>query len=71
MDWLIWTGAGVSMLGVAALIWCIVVVARAKRSGLPGDKLAAQLRRVIPVNMGALFLSAIGLMIVVIGITLG
>lgn len=71
MDWLIWTGAGVSLLGVGGLIWCIVIVARAKRSGLADKDLDSALRRVIPLNMGALFLSAIGLMMVVIGITLG
>ncbi|MDJ0827331.1 MAG: hypothetical protein QNJ16_17710 [Rhodobacter sp.] len=71
MDWLIWIGAAVSLLGVAGLIWCIVIVARAKRAKLPDDELHSQLRRVIPLNMGALFLSAIGLMMVVIGITLG
>ncbi|MDJ0630222.1 MAG: hypothetical protein QNJ44_18350 [Rhodobacter sp.] len=71
MDWLIWTGAAVSLLGVAGLVWCIVIVARAKRANLSDNDLNAQLRRVIPLNMGALFLSAIGLMMVVIGITLG
>ncbi len=71
MDWLIWTGAGVTLLGLAVLIWCILIVARARRQGLDDDALRAKLQSVVPLNMGALFLSAVGLMMVVVGILLG
>ena len=71
MGALIWTGAAVSLLGVAGLIWCIAAVARAKRANLSDDDLRATLKRVLPMNLGALLLSALGLMMVVVGIVLG
>jgi len=68
---MIWSGAAISVLGLAGLIWCIVKVARAKKSGLNDDELRAVVATVVPLNMAALFLSVIGLMLVVIGVILG
>jgi hypothetical protein len=71
MDWLIWLGAAVSVVGLAGIIWCVLIVIRAKRAKLEDAAMKAQLARVMPLNMGALLLSAIGLMMVVMGIVLG
>lgn len=71
MDWLIWSGAAVSLMGLAGLLWCIVTVLRARRANLSDDEMRDRVRKVLPLNMGALFLSVIGLMMVVIGILLG
>ena len=71
MDALIWGGAAVSFIGLAGLVVCIVKVARARQKSLPDEELRAELQKVVPLNMGALFLSVIGLMMVVIGILLG
>ena len=71
MDWLIWLGAAVSLVGLVGLVWCIVIVVRAKRQNLSDDELRDRVRRVIPLNMGALLLSVFGLIIVVFGIFLG
>ncbi len=71
MEWLIWTGAAVSALGLAGLVWCIVTVWRARRAQLPDEALREKVRRVIPVNMGAMLLSVFGLILVVLGIALG
>ncbi len=71
MEWLIWIGAVVSLVGLAGIIWCIFIVAKARRANLPEAEMQAQLARVLPLNMGALFLSVIGLMLVVVGIFLG
>jgi protein-S-isoprenylcysteine O-methyltransferase Ste14 len=71
MEWLVWTGTVVSVLGLLGLVWCIVTVARAKRRKLDDEAMRAHLRKVVPVNMGALLLSALGLMMVVLGIMLG
>lgn len=71
MDWLIWTGAAVTLAGLGGLVWCILKVAAARRAGLPDAALRARLQRVVALNLGALFLSAIGLMMVVAGILLG
>jgi hypothetical protein len=46
-------------------------VARARKQGLEDDAMRTALQKVVAVNMGALFLSAIGLMMVVVGILLG
>lgn len=70
MDWLIWLGAAVSCVGLAGLLWCIVTVARAKRAGLDDDALRQRVRRVLPVNLAALLTSALGLIVVVVGIML-
>jgi heme exporter protein D len=71
MEALIWSGAAVSLLGLAGLVWCIVTVMRARRAKLDEEEMRARLARVLPMNMAALFLSVIGLMMVVVGILLG
>ncbi|MAU51024.1 MAG: hypothetical protein CMN17_01345 [Roseovarius sp.] len=71
MEMLVWAGAVVSLGGLAGLVWCILKVWRARRAGLSDDALRAAVRSVLPVNMAALFLSVIGLMMVVLGIMLG
>lgn len=70
-DMMIWSGTALSLLGLAGLIWCILRVARARRSGLGDAELRAAVAAVLPYNMAALFLSIIGLMLVVAGVILG
>ena len=70
MENLIWIGALVTLVGLAGLIWCIVKVQRARAKGLDEEALRIELQKVVALNMGALFLSAIGLMMVVVGILL-
>lgn len=70
MDMLIWIGAAVTLAGVALLLWCILAIARARKAGLPDAELRAKLQRVVVLNFGALLMSAIGLMMVVLGIAL-
>lgn len=70
MEMLIWLGAAVTLAGLALLVWCILRVVRARRAGLSDDDLRAALQKILPVNTGALFLSVIGLMLVVLGIVL-
>ncbi|MEM6563801.1 MAG: hypothetical protein AAF665_05095 [Pseudomonadota bacterium] len=69
-DILIWTGAAISLAGLVGLMWCIVFVARARRANLSEEALRERLKRAIPLNLGALFMSVIGLMLVVLGIFL-
>jgi len=71
MAWLIWGGALVSFGGLAGLVYCIVRVWRARRAGLPDKALREEVRKVVPLNMGALMLSVMGLMLVIVGIFLG
>lgn len=63
-------GAFLSLCGLAGLIWCIFYVARAKRAKLQDTELRDRLRRALPLNLGALLLSALGLMLVIVGIFL-
>jgi O-antigen/teichoic acid export membrane protein len=70
-DMVIWAGAAISVLGLVGLIWCIIRVSRAKRAKLDDDAMREVLRTALPMNLGALFLSVIGLMMVIVGIFLG
>ncbi|MEM6308709.1 MAG: hypothetical protein AAF754_01570 [Pseudomonadota bacterium] len=67
-DVLIWTGAGVTLIGLGLLLYCITKVARARKSGVDEEAMGAILQSVVAVNLGGLCLSAIGLMCVVLGI---
>lgn len=71
MDWLIWTGAGITTLGFIGVLISIVMIGRARASGLDDAALKARLQTILPFNLGALFVAVIGLMTVVIGIMLG
>ncbi|SEO15639.1 hypothetical protein SAMN04490248_10245 [Salinihabitans flavidus] len=71
MEWMIWLGAGISICGLAGLIVSILKVQKARRAKLSDDELRAAVQKVMPLNMGALFLSVIGLMIVILGIFIG
>ena len=71
MEWLIWSGATVSFIGLAGLVWTIETVAKARRSQKTDEEMRAVVQRMIPVNMGSLMLSVLGLMAVIVGISLG
>ncbi len=71
MTALIWTGAALSLLGVAGLMYCVMRALRARRRALQDDAMRAELQRVVVINMAALGVSALGLMMVVFGILLG
>ncbi|GAB1363936.1 hypothetical protein MASR1M32_31720 [Rhodobacter sp.] len=71
MQALIWAGALVSLCGIAGLVYCVLRAMRARRSGLSDAAMRAELQRVVIVNMAALAISALGLMLVVLGIFLG
>ncbi len=70
MEILIWIGSILSLLGLMGLLWCIKTVLRAKKAAVSDEELRMSLQKVVPFNMAALFLSAIGLMLVILGIML-
>ena len=70
MEILIWIGSILSILGLIGLLWCIKTVIKAKKLADSDEELRTSLQKVVPLNMGALFLSAIGLMLVILGIML-
>jgi len=70
MGWLVWVGSGMTIVGLGILIWVIVSVARARSVGLDETAMKAKLQHLVAWNMGAMGLSALGLMTVIIGFTL-
>ena len=70
MEWLVWIGAAVTLAGVAGLVLSILRVRAARASAADEAALRESLRRVIPLNLGALLLSVLGLMMVVVGLLL-
>ena len=71
MQFLIWSGALITLLGVAGLILVGVKVGVARRETQDDEALRQRIQKLLPVNLAALFISAIGLMMVVMGIVLG
>ncbi|MGR3466045.1 hypothetical protein [Limimaricola sp.] len=70
MDIIIWIGAAITLVGFAAILWSLLAVLRLRRQGLDDAQMRARLARVVPLNIGALMLSMLGLMMVVVGIIL-
>lgn len=70
MQWLVWGGALVSLIGLCGLVLSIVKVAKARNAGLSDEELRAAVQKVMPLNLGSLFLSVIGLMLVILGLFL-
>jgi hypothetical protein len=50
--------------------WCIKTVLTAKKNATSDEQLRDSLQKIVPLNMAALFLSATGLMLVILGIIL-
>jgi hypothetical protein len=70
MELLIWAGAILTAIGLVGIVWCILMVTKARKSGLDDTELRARLQRAVIWNMGAFLMSAMGLMMVVLGILL-
>lgn len=68
---LIWLGSAVTLAGVIGLLAVVIHVTRLRRAGLEETALRRALQKAVAWNMGALFLSVFGLMLVVIAISLG
>lgn len=64
-------GATLSLLGLIGIIYCIVAISGAKRAKLDDEALRERLAKLVPINLGALLVSIIGLMTVITGIVIG
>lgn len=71
MDILIWIGAGLTLLGLVGIVWSAVAVNKARKAGLEDADLKAKVAKILPLNMGALLVSVLGLMCVILGVSLG
>lgn len=69
MQWVIWAGALLSGIGLLGLVLSIVKVAKARKANLSDEDLRNAVQKVVPLNLGSLFLSVIGLMVVMLGIS--
>ncbi|MGR3321343.1 MAG: hypothetical protein ACU0DK_05365 [Pseudooceanicola sp.] len=70
MEILVWGGALISLLGLVGLMWSIARVHQARRAKLPDDQLREAVQKALPINLGALCLSVLGLMGVILGVFL-
>ena len=70
MAYLIPVGAIVTVAGLALLMICIAKINKAKKAGLSDDEMRSVLQSVVPMNLGALLVSGLGLMLVILGIIL-
>ena len=70
MDFLILLGTIVTLIGLCILIWCIFKVNKARKNITDDNEMRDKLKSMAAINMLALFLSFIGLMIVIFGIIL-
>lgn len=68
---LTWGGALVSLLGLGGIVLSILRVQAARKAGLDDAALRARLQQLVGLNIAALFVSVLGLMLVVVGIMLG
>jgi len=70
MEMLIWFGAALSLIGLAGMVYSILRVSKARKAGLSDEDLRAAVQAAMPINLGALFVSVLGLMLVIVGIFL-
>lgn len=70
MTWLVIIGTLLAVIGLIALGYCIYAALSAKRAGLPDTEMRERLQRIVGINMGALLVSVLGLMSVVLGVFL-
>ena len=66
----IWIGTALTLLGIVGLAWCIKLVLGIKRQDLADDQARVAMQRVVAWNMGALAVSFLGLIMVVVGVIL-
>ena len=60
MEYLVWGGAGLTVLGLCGLVACIVLAMRARAAGLEEAALRAQLQKVVDLNLAALAICGLG-----------
>jgi len=69
MQILIWIGTVISVIGLAGILFSITRVMKAKKEDLSDEEMRERISKILPINLGALFLSVIGLMMVILGIS--
>lgn len=70
MHIVVWSGAALTLVGVFGLLWCVWIVLGIKRANLPDAEARLRMQKVVALNLGALAVSFLGLMAVLVGIIL-
>lgn len=70
MTMLVYAGTALALIGLATLGYCIMAAMSAKRAGLSDHEMRERLQRIVGINMGALLMSVLGLISVVLGVFL-
>lgn len=70
MTILIWCGTALAVTGILGLLWCIKIVLGIKRANLPDAEARLAMQRVVALNLGALAVSFLGLIAVLVGVIL-
>lgn len=70
MEWLVIVGAVIAFLGLIGLVMSGLQVVKAKKAGLEDEALKGAVKKAMVLNMGALMLSAFGLIMVIVGVIL-
>lgn len=66
MTYLLPAGIVLTVIGLVGILWTILSVLRLRRAGLDDATMRARMQRILPVNIGALMLSMLGLGLVVV-----
>ncbi|PIE14375.1 MAG: hypothetical protein CSA70_01010 [Rhodobacterales bacterium] len=71
MEILLWSGVVVTLLGIGGLLLSAILVGRARKEfGDDDNAMRARIQKLLPMNMGGLFVAVFGLMMVMIGLAL-
>ena len=70
MQFLVWIGAAITLLGIGGLVFVGLRLTAAKREITDESELRARIQKLVPINLAALFVAAFGLIMVIIGIAL-
>ena len=70
MEWLVITGALISLVGLIGLLVCIIRAVRIRQEGGDPEEMRTKLQPLVALNFGAMALSMLGLMCVVVGVIL-
>ncbi len=70
MDAMIWIGAGMAVVGLAGLAWCIRRAMEMKKSPLPPEEAQGVFHRLIAVNMASVAFAFLGLGLLIVGLIL-
>lgn len=70
MENLVWVGSAVTLLGLVGVIASVFMVLKAKRQNLDDEALRLRLNKILPVNIGSLMMSLVGLALVIVGVIL-